>query len=353
MAKSINVVAVQSRIVGCRSRDDIRINLKHIEESIDFAVLGGSLEGPVRLVAFPEAALQGFYDEMTDMDPVEYCEKIAITIPGEETEILGEKAKQYGIYLIVCAKAIEPDLIKDRFFNTAFIISPEGKVVHRHRKTRVFTIEHSTTPYDIWDRWVEKMGDGIEALYPVTETELGRIGTIICYESRFPETARALAVNGAEIIYKTSLSGMHTFRDYFEVQNRARAIDNCCFIIAPNIGPYYRDPDAAMPTSPIGGGQSMIVDYLGRVLGRAPTTDSAQVISPINLEEMRQYRLESCFSLIPHLIEPWSKIYEKAIWPKNLYLGKQPEGHQKTMEHYRSVVKQVAEKGIFTPLKDT
>lgn len=352
MIKSSNVVAVQSRIVGCRNRQDIRINLKHLEECIDFGVLGGSLEGPVRLIAFSEAALQGFYDEMTDMDSVEYCEKVAITIPGEETEVLAKKAKQYGVYIIACAKAVEPELIKDRFFNTAFIISPEGKIIHKHRKTRVFPVEHTTTPFDIWDRWVEKMGDSIEALYPVTETELGKIGTIVCYETRFPETARALAVNGAEIIYKTSLSGMHTFRDYFEVHNRARAIDNCCFIIAPNVGPYYRDPDASHPTAPIGGGQSMIVDYLGRILGKAPTIEMTHVISPINVSEMRQYRIESNFSLLPHIIEPWGKIYEKAVWPKNLYLNSPPKGHRKTIQHYREVLQQLVEKGIFTPFKD-
>jgi predicted amidohydrolase len=197
---------------------------------------------------------------------------------------------------------------------------------------------------------VEKMGDSIEALYPVTETELGKIGTIICYETRFPETARALAVNGAEIIYKTSLSAMHTFRDYFEVTNRARAIDNCCFIIAPNVGPYYRDPDASQPTAPIGGGQSMIVDYLGRILGKAPTVETAYVLSPINVAEMRQYRIESNFGLLPHLIEPWGKIYEKAVWPKNLYLNNPPSGHKKTLAHYREVLQKLIEKGIFSPL---
>jgi predicted amidohydrolase len=349
MIKSFNAVAIQSRIVGCRTREDIQINLKHLEECIDFGVLGGSLEGKVRLVAFSEGALQGFYDEMTNMDSIEYCKKIAITIPGEETEALAKKAKQYGLYIIACAKAVEPELIKDRFFNTAFIISPEGKVIHRHRKTRVFPIEHSTTPYDIWDRWVEKMGDGIEALYPVTETELGKIGTIICYETRFPETARALAVNGAEIIYKTSLSTMHTFRDYFEVQNRARAIDNCCYIIAPNIGPYYRDPDARYPTAPIGGGLSMIVDYMGRILGKAPTIETASVMATINITELRKYRIESTFSMLPHLIEPWSKIYEKAVWPKNLYLKEPPMDHQRTIDHYREVLRKLIEKGVFTP----
>jgi predicted amidohydrolase len=348
MIKSFNAVAIQSQIIGCRNREEIRINLRHLEECIDLGILGGSLEGRVKLAAFSEGAIQGFYDEMTNMDSVEYCEKIAITIPGDETEILAKKAKQYGIYIIACAKALEPDLIKDRFFNTAFIISPEGKIIHKHRKTRVFPIEHSTTPYDIWDIWIEKMGDGIEALYPVTETEFGKIGTIICYESRFPETARALAVNGAEIIYKTSLSTMHTFRDYFEVQNRARAIDNCCYIIAPNIGPYFRDPESRYPTPPLGGGQSMIVDYQGRILGKAPTTEQTYVVATVNVAELRNYRIESAFSMLPHLIEPWGKIYGKALWPKNLYLHNPPWDHQKTITHYKKIVKNLIEKGTFT-----
>ena len=55
----------------------------------------------------------------------------------------------------------------DRFFNTAFIISPEGKVVHKYAKNHVFARERSCMPHDVYDRWVELYGDGIDAFYPV------------------------------------------------------------------------------------------------------------------------------------------------------------------------------------------
>ena len=119
-------VALQPRIYGCRNRDDIEKNLENQLRLLDYAIphaflVGG---GPVKLVSLAEGSIQGFWDEISHMDQATYCKELAIRIPGEETDLLAEKAKEYGVYLVAQAKVVEPDIASDRFFNQGFIISP-------------------------------------------------------------------------------------------------------------------------------------------------------------------------------------------------------------------------------------
>ncbi|MBI9089712.1 MAG: hypothetical protein JEZ12_10885 [Desulfobacterium sp.] len=70
---------------------------------------------------------------------------------------------------------IDPDLMPGRYFNTGFIILPEGEVILKHTKNIISLIEGSTSPYDLWDKWVEKKGDNLEAFYPVVKTDIGNL----------------------------------------------------------------------------------------------------------------------------------------------------------------------------------
>jgi predicted amidohydrolase len=307
------------------------------------------MEGAVKLIALAEGALQGFYDEVTDMPHLEYCDRVAIKVPGPEIAPLAQKAREHGVYIIAQAKTLEPEIIAERFFNTAFVIDPAGNVIHKHHKSRVFVAEGSTTPFDVWDAWVERFGTDPARLSPVTETEIGRIGTLVCYEGRFPETARALALNGAEIVYRTAQAEPWTGMGYFELQNRARALDNCLYVIAPNLGPYHHTVDTPHPAY-IGGGRSMIVNYRGRILSQVEHPESGYAASLINIDELREYRCESMMGLLPHVItEQWRHIYEKPIWPKNLYLEKPPGPREERARRYRQGVRELIERGVLLP----
>lgn len=106
-------------------------------------------------------------------------------------------------------------------------------------------------------------GEGLDAFFPVAKTQIGNIGACICMEGNFPETARGLVMNGAEIIYRpTSMENKVSF-GIWEVQNRARAIDNNCYVIAPNTGHHYIDDQKTKGY--FTGGRSTIVDYRGQV----------------------------------------------------------------------------------------
>ena len=93
----------------------------------------------------------------------------------------------------------------DRYFNMMFVLSPSGEIVHKAAKNHLWCRERSCTPHDVYDRWVELFGDGMEAFYPVLRTDdIGDVGTICCSDGEYPEVVRALALNGAEVVYRPS-----------------------------------------------------------------------------------------------------------------------------------------------------
>ena len=171
-------LALQPMMVGAKQRADITRNLDHIAELAFAAKNVTEIEMPVRLYAIPEGALQGFTDEIFDWPHTDYVERLAIDLPGPETEYLGQLAGQLDAYLIAQAKVRHPEF-PERFFNCAFVIDPAGSIIHRHDKLQVFAREHSTVPHDVWDRWTELYGETLDAFFPVTDTPIGRIGCII------------------------------------------------------------------------------------------------------------------------------------------------------------------------------
>ena len=63
-------------------------------------------------------------------------------------------------------------------------------------------VEHSVTPHNVWDKWIELYGRSLDAFYPVADTEIGRLGFLMANEGSYPENARGLAMNGAEVVYR-------------------------------------------------------------------------------------------------------------------------------------------------------
>src|SRR5207244_3968753 len=86
---------------------------------------------------------------------------------------------------------VEAAINAGRFFNALFVIWLEGEVVDRAAKTHLWCRERSCTPHDVYDRWVEVFGDGIDAFYPVLRTDdIGNLGTICCSDGEYPEAVR-------------------------------------------------------------------------------------------------------------------------------------------------------------------
>jgi predicted amidohydrolase len=342
MIRPYTAVGLVPTVRGIRKRDDIALNLEHIAHMVKAAAWLSSLELPVRLIALPEGALQGFNDEVFDLDHVLYARECAIDIPGPETDALGAIAREYDAFVMGQAKAHHPDW-KDRFFNVGFIIDPKGEVILRHYKVSPLSpVEHSVCPHDIFDWWVEKYGLTLDAFWPVVDTEIGRLGIMMANEGSYPENARALALNGAEVVYRGSYPHPATGNELFEIQSRARALDNNMYVVAPNMGTYYIDDNSDIPIDTFGG-RSFIIDYRGQIVGRQEYGGvSTYVAGVIDVEAMRYHRDHAQWNnwLKDLRTELYQVLYREAIYPKNLYLAREPMKHQ---EYRREVIdKQIA-----------
>ncbi len=340
-------VALQPTFKSVRHRDEIHENIRNVARLIDVAIWMTETELPVRLVAIPEGALQGFHDEIFDMSHRDYLQSIAIDIPGRETDELAKKAVQYGIHIVCQARGTDSRL-PGYYFNWAFVIDPTGSIIHKAAKHQVYYKEPSATPHDVYDKWVQAYGKGLDAFFPVTDTPLGRIGTLVCYEGSFPETARGLAVNGAEIIYRCSYAEPWVGRGAWELQNRARALDNTCFVVAPNIGAGLVAPDTLGPID-VSGGCSMIVDYRGQVLASHGTSTNSWTSAVIDIAALRDFRARSGIgSWLKELkSEIYGVIYERPIYERNFYLDSPEKRHADRQERFRAGATALVRRGTW------
>jgi len=350
MAVGLSTVAY-----GIAARQHIKHNLETIEEAIHAAVSMVSINMPVKLIALAEGALTGFTDEIFDLSHTLAAGELFIDIPGEETEFLGRLAKLYKTYIIVQCKAHWPEVMENRFFNTLFVIDPQGEVVHKAAKNHIFCRERSCVPHDIYDRWVECFGEGLEAFYPVLRTrDIGNIGTICCSDGEYPEAVRALTFNGAEVVYRPSEAvPMTNFGGdrggSWMVQNRGHAEFNNVYMLCPNIGPVYLSPSSRHPID-ISGGAGHMVGYRGEVLSHSDSGKNTIISAIIDIEALRQFRAMNLNSnwLKDLRTELFKDMYKDPIHPKNLWLKDDPAHHNEVDKIYRANIESLYARGTWT-----
>ncbi|MSO47044.1 MAG: hydrolase [Thermoleophilia bacterium] len=349
-------VGLSTVVRGISQRSEIARNLDVIEDAIHAAVSIIGINMPVRLIALAEGALTGFTDEIFDIPHTVAARDLFIDLPGPETQRLGALAKQYDTYIVVQCKARLPEVMDDRFFNMLFVIGPNGKIVHKAAKNHLWCRERSTTPHDVYDRWVEVFGEGIEAFYPVLKTkDIGHLGTICCSDGEYPETIRALAFNGAEVVYRPSEAVPMTQAGpdaggTWLLQNRAHAHFNSLYMVCPNVGPVYVHPKMEQPYD-IGGGGGHVVDFNGQVLGLAQSGTNSFCAGVIDIEALRNFRAMNLNSnwMKDLRTELFKDMYDEPIHPKNLWLKDEPKSHAEVDEVYRDNIKRLQKRGSWTP----
>jgi predicted amidohydrolase len=250
--------------VQMQSGLDREHNLSTAERLVDQAVGRGA-----KLVALPEHFGCG--------GPARLQREGAEPIPGPTIERLRRKAAAAGIYLVAGSLAERvPD--SDRSFNTSVLIDPRGEIVAAYRKVHLFDVELSGQPF-VRESEYFLAGDSIVAAC----TEWGPVGLTICYDLRFPELYRALALSGAGIIFVVSSFLAWTGRDHWEPLLRARAIENQVFLVAP-------DQAGPIPgTDTLRHGHSAIVDPWGTVLAQASDGEGV-VTAELDLDRLAELR---------------------------------------------------------------
>jgi predicted amidohydrolase len=177
-------------------------------------------------------------------------------VPGPTTEVLAELARTLGIHL--CAGSLlERVPGEPRAYNTSCLFDSGGRLVARYRKIHLFDVD---LPGRVTVRESATRAPGGEVV--AVPTELGTLGLSVCYDLRFPELYRRLARAGAEVLLVPSAFTFPTGAAHWEVLCRARAVENQCYLIAP-------DQTGTSPHGFADYGDSLIADPWGRVLGRA------------------------------------------------------------------------------------
>ncbi|HEX4690890.1 MAG TPA: carbon-nitrogen hydrolase family protein [Solirubrobacteraceae bacterium] len=170
-------------------------------------------------------------------------------------------ARELGIDLVAgsFAERVED---RERGSNTSVHVGPDGVLAAAYRKLHMFDVEVGGRTY----RESEHEAPGDEV---VLSTAAGgvELGLSVCYDLRFPELYRILAVRGARVLIVPAAFTLATTREHWEVLLRARAIEDQCFVVAANqIGEHAPGIRS--------GGRSMIVDPWGVVLAQAPDTET-------------------------------------------------------------------------------
>jgi len=238
---------VRVALLQLNSRDDKAANIAEAEAAIIHATEAGA-----RLVVLPEL--------WTYLGPAAGNRANAEPIPGRVTERLADLARRYAITLHGGSMLEAPaeGAVESRPYNTAVLFDAAGRLAATYRKIHLFDAApvDGDTPYLESDSTAA--GDRIVAL----EVDGLRVGLATCYDLRFPELFRTLALAGAELILLPAAFTRETGRDHWEPLLRARAIENGCFVLAAGqTGPH--------PRARVCHGHSMVVDPWGTVLAEA------------------------------------------------------------------------------------
>jgi predicted amidohydrolase len=254
---------VRAAAIQLNATEDTDRNLERADRLVRDAAARGA-----ELVVLPEkwTVLGGRRD----------LEAGAQTLDGPAISWARAAAAELGIDL-VAGSMYERGPGEDKGSNTSVHVGPDGELRSVYRKIHLFDVEVDGSVYA--ESATEDPGDEIV----VTELAGGApLGMSICYDLRFPELYRILAIRGAQIMTVPAAFTLPTTRDHWEVLVRARAIENQCFVIAANqIGDH--------PGGLRSGGRSLIVDPWGLVLACAPDTECA-IVAELDLDNLDQIR---------------------------------------------------------------
>lgn len=199
--------------------------------------------------------------------------KSAESVPGPTVERMQEYARKYDMAIIVPVYEME---MPGMLYNTAAMIDAGGKYLGKYRKNH---IPHTS---GFWEKFFFRPGN---LGYPVFETKFGKVGVYICYDRHFPEGARALGLNGAEIVYNPSATVAGLSQYLWKLEQPAHAVANGYFMgcinrvgtESPwNIGKFY--------------GSSYFVDPKGKIIAQASEDNDELLVAELDLDMIDEVR---------------------------------------------------------------
>jgi deaminated glutathione amidase len=239
-------------------------NLERAERLIRQAVAAGA-----ELVALPELfschGLEKAYRENAE------------PIPGATTEVLGELARELGVY-VLGGSILEGESGSEKLSNTSTFFDPSGKLTAAYRKIHLFDVKAPDRDY----LESNTVAPGREIV--TAKAGAATLGLSVCYDVRFPEIYRLLALRGAEILAVPAAFTLQTGKDHWELLLRARAVENQAYVIAP--AQWGQKADGRWTY-----GRSMVIDPWGTVLAACPDRDGF-ALATIDLDYLDRFRSE-------------------------------------------------------------
>lgn len=199
---------------------------------------------------------------------------LAEQIPdGYTTQLMCKFAKKYNMVIIASIYEVEMTGV---YYNSAAVIDADGTYLGKYRKNHIPQVK------GFWEKFFFKPGN---LGYPVFKTQYANVGVYICYDRHFPDGARCLGLNGAEIVFNPSATVAGLSEYIWTVEQPAHAVANGYFVCAINrvgteapwnIGEFY--------------GSSYIVNPKGQIIAQASRNKDELLISEINLDEIKEAR---------------------------------------------------------------
>ncbi|RII29579.1 MAG: carbon-nitrogen family hydrolase [Geobacter sp.] len=251
--KTIRAAALQFNV----KQGDVDANLAYVREALTRAAAQG-----VQLAVLPEMWSTGFaYKNLNELA------KRTAGIVEELLELSGR------LKLVICGSMPEPDGV-DKVFNTIFLID-NGKLAGTYRKIHLFSLLKEDLAFAGGDKWL------------LADTSIGKVGAIICYDLRFPELTRRLAVEGAQVICVPA-QWPKPRQEHWRALLRARAIENQLFVVSCNACGMIGKLDFF--------GMSMIIDPKGEVLAESGE-EEGEIVAQLDMQVMVDWRAQiPCFN---------------------------------------------------------
>jgi predicted amidohydrolase len=231
----------------------------------------------LKLVVLPEYWMTSFPLGETRE---QWQDKAAIDVGGAESDAIAKVAQDRKVFL--CSNHYENDpKFPDLYFQANVVYAPNGNVVSRYR--RMISL-YTPSPYDVWDRYLDAYG--LDAVFPVANTEIGVLGAIASEEILYPEIARMFAFKGAEILlHPTSEVGSPSLTPK-HISKMARAVENIAYVVSANSAGIYGTPVPAESTD----GMSIVLDWYGRTLAEAGTGETMNANAVLDVAALRETR---------------------------------------------------------------
>lgn len=244
----------------------------------------------VKLVVFPEFFLTGAVSQLGS-NSAHIADKIGITFPGPEADQLAKFAQDHNTYVAGGVFEYDPKW-PDRFFNSAFIFDDNGNLIHLYRKIHcadVFGRLPDTTPGSVYTEYVDRYG--YDHLFPVADTPLGKLCTVICFDMNFGETHRAMVKRGAEVIIHPTSEPHNIRRRGWDIARHVRAFENTAYLLTAGHGGEFRGEGLGFPGA-MQRGYSKVVNFDGSLQCIVDGPGAVPLVGSLDMVSLRRARAD-------------------------------------------------------------